>query len=134
MTDPYRDVRRLLSINGAVFLLRAATNFLRPTSFWIDEGAGPEALAPVRALAVSYASFGMAQIGAAMAGERRSLVAASIASVFFAVATAIGAGTSTPRPEAPVHRLRLGVAVENAAVAALYGRVLSRAISASSNA
>lgn len=118
------SLRTALAVNGVVFLVRAAMNLLRPTSFYADEAAtGPHQDA-VRVIGISYATLGLIQLGATRS-ELQAVRSAAAASGLFAAGVAVQAATLGPGPDS-YHRLRYGAAVENAAVALLYGTLLIR--------
>jgi len=118
------SLRTALAVNGLVFLIRAALNLLRPTSFYADEAATKPHRDVVRVLGIAYTTLGVIQLATSRAGlpAVRSTAAAS---GLFAAGVAVQAATQGPGPDT-YHRLRYGAAAENAAVAVLYGTLLIR--------
>ena len=101
------SLRTALAVNGVVFLVRAAMNLLRPTSFYADGApTGPHQDA-VRVIGISYATLGLIQLGATRADLQavRSTVAAL---GLFAAGVAVQAATQGPGPDSSPAAIRRG--------------------------
>jgi hypothetical protein len=118
-------LKLLLTVNGAVFVVRALTNLVRPTSFYLEADAPAYAQDAVRVLGVSYATLGAIQLGTAVTGDRSAVRTVAGASMLFAAAVATQAALQRSGSDS-FHRLRLGAAAENGLVAGLYAALLSR--------
>lgn len=123
---PTTALRSLVAANGLVFLLRAFTNLVHPTSFYLDEDAPANAKDAIHALGITQASLGLAQIGVARSTDPRAIRSLSTASLLFAAAHALKAATMSTDPSDAFHRLRIGVVAENTGVALLFGWLLAR--------
>lgn len=119
-------LQKLLALNGLVFLLRAALNVLRPTSFYLSPGAPENAEDAVRVLGITYAAVGVVQLGAARSVDRTALRIVATGSALFAGGVALQAISQSSSPPDAFHRIRVASAVENVLVAGLYLALLLR--------
>lgn len=121
-----KPLKIALALNGAVFLVRAGTNFLKPTSWYADADAPQSAVDAVHVIGIAYAALGLTQIAVSRASDRRAVRAVSGASLAFAAGMAAKALTQGSGPTDAFHRMRYASAAENVGVAALYAILLSR--------
>ena len=119
-----KSLKTMLAINGVVFLIRAFTNFFRPTSWYIDPGAPRNAVDAVHVVGITQAALGLTQIGMWSVDDRRAVRAVSGASMLFAVGIALKALSQGSGSTDAFHRMRYTSAAENIGVAALYGVLL----------
>jgi multisubunit Na+/H+ antiporter MnhG subunit len=119
-------LKLLLTVNGAVFVVRGLINLVRPTSFYLEADAPAYAQDAVRVLGVTYATLGAVQLWMAVAGDRSAVRTVAGASMLFAAAVATQAALQRSGSADAFHRLRLGAAAENGLVAGLYATLLSR--------
>lgn len=122
-----RWLKLVLAINGAVFMLRASMNLIRPTSFYLPDGAPTYAEDAVRVLGITYAALGLIQLGMWMVPDARAVRTVAGASMLFATGVAIQAVVQGSQSADAFHRLRIGSAAENLGVAVLYAALLYRA-------
>jgi hypothetical protein len=121
-----RALKRLLAVNGLVFLLRAGLNILRPTSFYLAEGSPDNAVDAVHVLGITYAAFGLVQLGMWRSQDRTAVRVVAAGSLLFASGVALQALGQDPSPPDTFHQIRMASAAENIAVAALYTTLLIR--------
>ena len=95
-----RALKRLLAVNGLVFLLRASLNILRPTSFYLAEGAPDNAIDAVHVLGITYAAFGLIQLGIWRSQDRTAVRVVAAGSMLFASGVALQAlGQNSSPPD-----------------------------------
>ena len=121
-----RALKRLLAVNGLVFLLRAGLNIFRPKSFYLAEGAAENAIDAVHVLGITYAAFGLIQLGMWRSQDRTAVRVVAAGSMIFASGVALQALGQDSSPPNTFHQIRLASAAENVAVAALYAALLIR--------
>ena len=121
-----RALKRLLAVNGLVFLLRASLNILRPTSFYLAEGAPDNAIDAVHVLGITYAAFGLIQLGMWRSQDRTAVRVVAAGSMLFASGVALQALGQNSSPPDTFHQIRRASAAENIAVAALYATLIIR--------
>ena len=121
-----KPLKYALALNGVVFLVRAGTNLLKPTSWYVDANAPQNAVDAVHVIGITYAALGLIQIGMWRVSDRRAVRAVSGASFAFAAGMAGKALSQGSGPADAFHRMRYASAAENAGVAVLYAVLLSR--------
>lgn len=121
-----RSLKVALVANGVVFLIRAVTNLLRPTSWYVDVDAPKNAVDTVHVVGITYGAFGVSQIGMWPVTDRRAVRAVSVASMVFAVGIAVKALTQGSGSVDASHRMRYASATENFLVALMYAVLLCR--------
>lgn len=121
-----RSLKTALVTNGLIFLVRAFINLVRPTSWYVDANAPKNAVDTVHVVGITYAAFGVSQIGMWRVTDRRAVRAVSGASMLFAVGIAAKALTQGSGSVDASHRLRYASAAENVLVALLYAVLLYR--------
>lgn len=119
-------LKRLLALNGLVFLLRAALNLIRPTSFYLADGAPENAVDAVHVLGVTYAAFGFIQLGMWRSNDRTAVRVVAQGSLLFALGVAIKALSQDSAPPDTFHQIRLASATENAFLVVIYAALLNR--------
>lgn len=120
------SVRRVLAANGVVFLVRALTNLTRPTSFFLDADAAPNAVDSIHVMGLTQVALGLTQLGIASSADVGSLRAAALASQLFAAGMAVKTLTMGRDSVDRFHRIRYGAAAENLFVVGLLGVALRR--------
>ncbi len=121
-----KPLTTVLALNGVVSLVRAGTNFCKPTSWYVDADAPKSAVDVVHVIGIAYAALGLTQIGMWRVSDRQAVRAVSGASLAFAAGIAAKALSQGSGPTDAFHRLRYASAAENAGVAALYAVLLFR--------
>lgn len=117
---------KLLALNGLVFLLRAALNVVRPTSFYLSSEAPENAKDAVRVLGITYAAMGVVQLGAARSADWTAVRIVATGSALFAGGVALQAFSQSSSPLDTFHRIRIASAGENLLVAGAYVALLHR--------
>lgn len=120
-----KALKRALAINGLVFVVRAATNLLRPASWYIDSDAPSNTVDAVHVIGITYAAVGVTQIGMWPVTDRQAIRTVSSASLLFAAGVAVKALTQGSGPDA-FHRMRYASAAENILVGLVYAVLLNR--------
>lgn len=121
-----RSLKTLLAVNGLVFFIRAVTNLVRPTSFYLESDAPKYAVDAVRVIGITYAALAVIQLGMWRVDDRRAVRAVAGASQLFAAGIAVQAATQGSSSTDTFHRIRFASAAENAAVVVLYALLLHR--------
>lgn len=120
-----RALKIVLGFNGIVFVVRAALNLIRPTSFYLEADAPDYAVEAVRVLGVTYAVVGLIQLKQVGASDRTSVRAVTWASLLFGSGISVIALSMGPSSTA-FYKMRTASIAENIGVAGLYGILLIR--------
>lgn len=121
-----RWLKILLVVNGAVFLLYAATNTIAPTSYFLPSDAPDYAISVVRVVAMTYLAMGLIQVGMWWVMDRLAIRIVAGASLVLTAGFAILAATGGSASSDAFHQLGVLAGATNAIVAILYAFLLYR--------